>query len=39
MQIRPMGAAVFLADEQTDGHADMAKRIVACRNFANAPKK
>ena len=38
-----MGAAVFLADGQTDrridGHADMTKLIVAFRNFANAPKK
>jgi hypothetical protein len=34
MKIRPVGAEVFHADGQTD----MAKIIVAFRNFANLPK-
>jgi len=34
MKIRPMGAEMFQADRRTD----MTKLIVACRNFANAPK-
>jgi hypothetical protein len=35
MKIRPVGAELFHAGGQTD----MAKLIVAFRNFANAPKK
>ena len=35
MKIRPVGAELFDADEQTDRHD---KLIVAFRNFANAPK-
>jgi hypothetical protein len=35
MKIRPLGAELFHADEQTE----MAKLIVAFRNFAKAPKK
>jgi len=34
MKIRPLGAELFHADGQTD----MAKLIVAFRNFADAPK-
>jgi len=34
MKIRPMGAELFRADAQTD----TTKRIVAFRNFANAPE-
>ena len=34
MKIRTMGAGLFHADGQTD----MSKRMVAIRNFANAPK-
>ena len=33
-----MGAELFHADRRTDRQADMAKLIVAFRNFANAPK-
>ena len=35
MKIRPVGAELFCVDGQTD----MAKLIVAFRNFADAPKK
>jgi hypothetical protein len=35
MKIRPVGAKLSHADEQTD----MTKLIVAFRNLANAPKK
>ena len=35
MKIRPVGTELFHAD----GLTDMAKLIVAFRNFANAPKK
>ena len=35
MKIRPVGVESFHADRQTD----MKKRIVAFRNFANAPKE
>ena len=38
IKIRPVGAGLFHADEQTDGWTDMTKLIVAIRNFANAPK-
>ena len=42
VKIRPVGAKLFRADEQTDGRMDgqmdMTKLIVALRNFANAPK-
>jgi hypothetical protein len=38
MKIRPVGAELFHADIQTDRRTDMAKLIVAFRNFANAPK-
>ena len=34
MKIRPMKAQLFHAD----GRTDMTKRMVACRNFANASK-
>ena len=34
MKIRPMEAEFFQADRRTD----MTTLIVACRNFANAPK-
>jgi len=33
MKIRPVGAELFLADEQTD----MTEPLVALHNFANAP--
>ena len=36
MKIRPVGAELFHADGQTDGHTYL---IVAFRSFANAPKK
>jgi len=36
--IRPLGAELLHADGRTDGQANMAKLIVAFRNFANAPK-
>ena len=36
--IRPVGAELFHADEQTDGQIDTTKLIVAFRNFVNAPK-
>jgi hypothetical protein len=32
------GSQSFHADRQTDRQTDMTKRIVAFRNFANAPK-
>ena len=35
MKIRPVGAELFHADGQTDGHDDL---IFARRNFANEPK-
>ena len=35
---RPMGAEFLHADRQTDGRTDMAKLIVAVRNFAQSPK-
>ena len=38
MKIRPVGAELFHADEQTDGQTDMTKLVVAFRNVANAPK-
>jgi hypothetical protein len=38
MKIRPVGAELFRADGQTDRQTDMTKRIVAFRNFANAPE-
>jgi len=34
MKIRPVGAELF----HSDGHTEMIKLIVACGNFANAPK-
>jgi len=34
MKIRPMGGEMFHADRRMD----MTKRIVAFRNFSNAPK-
>ena len=34
MNIRPVGAELFLSDRRTD----MAKLIVAFRNFATSPK-
>ena len=39
MKIRPVGAVMFHADEQTDIQTDITKLIVAhFRNFENAPK-
>ena len=38
MKIRPVGAELFHADGRTDRRIDMMKRIVAFRNFENAPK-
>jgi hypothetical protein len=40
MKIRPVGAALFHADEHTDeyGRTDMTMIIVAVGNFAKAPK-
>jgi len=38
MKIRPVGAELFSADRQTDGHTDTTMLIFALRNFANAPK-
>ena len=42
MKIRPVGAALFLADvetdRQTDRQTDITKLTVAFRNFSNAPK-
>jgi hypothetical protein len=35
MKSRPVGAELF----HTDGRTDMAKLIVAFRNFVNAPEK
>jgi len=34
MKILPVGVELFHAD----GRADITKLVVACRNFANAPK-
>ena len=34
-----MGAELYRSDGQTEGQADLAKLIVAFRNFANALKK
>jgi hypothetical protein len=39
MKIRPVGAELFYAEEQTDGRTDMTKLRVAFRDFANALKK
>jgi len=39
MKIRPVGAELFHASRRTDGWTDMAKVIVAFRNFAKAPEK
>jgi len=39
MKFRPVEAALFYADRQTDGRRDLTKLIVAFRNFVNAPKK
>ena len=42
MKIRPVGVKLFHAkrwtDGQTDRQTDTTNLIVACRNFANAPK-
>jgi len=38
MKIRSVRAELFLADGHRDRRTDMAKLIVAIRNFANAPK-
>jgi hypothetical protein len=38
MEIRPVGAELFLAKGRTDRQADMTNLIVAFRNFAKAPK-
>jgi hypothetical protein len=39
MKFRPVEAALFHADRQTDGRKDLTKLIVAFRNIVNAPKK
>ena len=39
MKIRPVGVESFHADRWTDAQTYITKRIVAFRNFANAPKK
>ena len=39
MEIRPVGDKLFNADGRTDRQTDMAKLIVAFRNFVNALKK
>ena len=36
LEIRPVGAELFHADEQTDGEMDMTKLIVTFRNFAKS---
>ena len=38
IKIRPVGAELFHADEQTDERTDMTELTVAFRNSANAPK-
>jgi hypothetical protein len=38
MKIRPVRAALFHADEKTDGRTEMTKLIVAFRNFSKTPK-
>jgi len=38
MKIRPVGAALFRANKQTDGQTDMTRLMVAFGNFATAPK-
>ena len=37
MKIRSLGTQLFHAEGEVDGQRDMI--IVACRNFANAPKE
>jgi len=39
MKIRPVGTELLHAHGRTDRWTDMAKLIVAFRNFANVPKK
>ena len=39
MKIRPAGDELFHADGRTDRQTNMAKLIVAFRNFANGRKK
>ena len=39
MKILKVEAELFLADGRTDRLTDMSKIIVACRNFAKAPRK
>jgi len=39
MKIRPVGAELFHAVEQTDRRKDMMKLIVAFRSFVKAPNK
>jgi hypothetical protein len=39
MKIRPVGAELFHKDRRKDRQIDMAKLIIAFRNFANAPNK
>ena len=39
IKIRPVGAELIHADRRTDGRTDMAKLIVAFRNFADTLKK
>jgi len=34
----PSSSSRVVSCRQTDGHADLTKLIVACHNFANAPK-
>ena len=38
-KIHPVGAKLFHEDRQAGRQADMAKLILAFRNFAKAPKK
>jgi len=39
IKIRPLRAALFHADGQTDRQVDVMRLIVAFRNFANSPNK
>ena len=38
MEIRPVGAELFVAGGRTDGQTDMIKLTAAFRNFAKAPR-
>jgi len=39
MEIRQVGAELFLVDGRTDGQTDMTKLTFAFHSFAKAPKK